>query len=698
MIKKKTSSFLIKDILKSKTGQRKKCQRRVESVSKAGNDSHHHSDTDHRSTTDESSATTAEGEDHQVPIINTIPLPKSSSNSEQETSFLQEGFKLSRQAIRFGHERKEAEIVSTGGVNAGGLCLKPVEPKQASTDRTPDNLSSLYLHHRFPFSSPSLSSDPPPTSSSSRNFLIDSSTLLNPSPASSFLLEQPLPLSSHHWPSLPAINGANTSSWTHLGMTQFSFSTIFCSLSLSFNPSPIFYPFSINRKNFLLSSKYNWIRFSISSLSLSLSLSLAMPILTHFLIETVWNFFEGHPLSWSQTPLNFFLPSSFPLSLSFSLVLKTLWFPQLTDHVLYVWSGSLEGHVQSLSSPGAIGVRASVGNNNGIEWNGQSPLEYNSSGSKSSNQNNNIIRGSGLDRNCDLDGLYFAAAAAAAVNSINSARFGFGPSEDDLQNHLTRNPYSQSSLLFSSPPDLISNQFRLSTTTRSIQSNSSSSTSDPDIVTTSSPSSLDDHYNNLHHHLFHRNCSSPGFHSNHNNSNNKCNNNSSVLSINSTCTSFLRTSNTDRSTSVLRSPPQQQQQEEELVIGCHSSSTLHDHHRHQEQHGDDGYNSNNHQLHHHHHEKDREDERGEERGGVGESNNQRKIRRNRTVFTELQLMGLERRFDSQKYLSTPDRSDLARILGLTQLQVKTWYQVSSFSWILIYITLSLSLFHCWNTW
>lgn len=55
--------------------------------------------------------------------------------------------------------------------------------------------------------------------------------------------------------------------------------------------------------------------------------------------------------------------------------------------------------------------------------------------------------------------------------------------------------------------------------------------------------------------------------------------------------------------------------------------------------------------------------------------NSRKIRRNRTVFTELQLMGLERRFDSQKYLSTPDRADLARVLGLTQLQVKTWYQV-----------------------
>ena len=68
------------------------------------------------------------------------------------------------------------------------------------------------------------------------------------------------------------------------------------------------------------------------------------------------------------------------------------------------------------------------------------------------------------------------------------------------------------------------------------------------------------------------------------------------------------------------------------------------------------------------------------------SSSQRKIRRNRTVFTELQLMGLERRFDSQKYLSTPDRADLARVLGLTQLQVKTWYQVSHAS-----LSLSLSL-------
>ncbi|XP_064599108.1 homeobox protein Hox-B4-like [Liolophura sinensis] len=58
----------------------------------------------------------------------------------------------------------------------------------------------------------------------------------------------------------------------------------------------------------------------------------------------------------------------------------------------------------------------------------------------------------------------------------------------------------------------------------------------------------------------------------------------------------------------------------------------------------------------------------------------RKSRRSRTVFTELQLMGLERRFDKQKYLSTPDRIELAESLGLSQIQVKTWYQNRRMKW------------------
>nr|KAI8734374.1 homeobox protein DBX1-like [Biomphalaria glabrata] len=58
----------------------------------------------------------------------------------------------------------------------------------------------------------------------------------------------------------------------------------------------------------------------------------------------------------------------------------------------------------------------------------------------------------------------------------------------------------------------------------------------------------------------------------------------------------------------------------------------------------------------------------------------KKCRRSRTVFTELQLMGLEKKFEGQKYLSTPDRLDLAESLGLSQIQVKTWYQNRRMKW------------------
>lgn len=62
------------------------------------------------------------------------------------------------------------------------------------------------------------------------------------------------------------------------------------------------------------------------------------------------------------------------------------------------------------------------------------------------------------------------------------------------------------------------------------------------------------------------------------------------------------------------------------------------------------------------------------------SRDRRRIRRVRTVFSEAQLIGLERRFDRQKYLSTPDRAGLAAALGLSQLQVKTWYQNRRMKW------------------
>ena len=44
-------------------------------------------------------------------------------------------------------------------------------------------------------------------------------------------------------------------------------------------------------------------------------------------------------------------------------------------------------------------------------------------------------------------------------------------------------------------------------------------------------------------------------------------------------------------------------------------------------------------------------------------------RKARTVFSDAQLCGLERRFEAQRYLSTPERVDLATALNLSETQV-----------------------------
>eukprot|EP00062_Callorhinchus_milii_P011241 gi/632957175/ref/XP_007894330.1/ PREDICTED: brain-specific homeobox protein homolog [Callorhinchus milii] len=49
-------------------------------------------------------------------------------------------------------------------------------------------------------------------------------------------------------------------------------------------------------------------------------------------------------------------------------------------------------------------------------------------------------------------------------------------------------------------------------------------------------------------------------------------------------------------------------------------------------------------------------------------------RKARTVFSDSQLSGLEKRFEVQRYLSTPERVELATVLSLSETQVKTWFQ------------------------
>jgi len=56
------------------------------------------------------------------------------------------------------------------------------------------------------------------------------------------------------------------------------------------------------------------------------------------------------------------------------------------------------------------------------------------------------------------------------------------------------------------------------------------------------------------------------------------------------------------------------------------------------------------------------------------SNGSSKKRKRRILFSKLQTCELERRFKTQKYLSAPERENMARLLGLSATQVKIWFQ------------------------
>ncbi|GAB6032290.1 hypothetical protein CHUAL_010930 [Chamberlinius hualienensis] len=67
-------------------------------------------------------------------------------------------------------------------------------------------------------------------------------------------------------------------------------------------------------------------------------------------------------------------------------------------------------------------------------------------------------------------------------------------------------------------------------------------------------------------------------------------------------------------------------------------------------------------------------------GSASNVGGKRKRSWSRAVFSNLQRKGLEKRFQIQKYITKPDRRQLAATLGLTDAQVKVWFQNRRMKW------------------
>ncbi|MXQ93576.1 hypothetical protein E5288_WYG001879 [Bos mutus] len=68
------------------------------------------------------------------------------------------------------------------------------------------------------------------------------------------------------------------------------------------------------------------------------------------------------------------------------------------------------------------------------------------------------------------------------------------------------------------------------------------------------------------------------------------------------------------------------------------------------------------------------DSGGGARGAGAEHPTARPRRKPRVLFSQAQVLALERRFKQQRYLSAPEREHLASALQLTSTQVKIWFQ------------------------
>lgn len=116
------------------------------------------------------------------------------------------------------------------------------------------------------------------------------------------------------------------------------------------------------------------------------------------------------------------------------------------------------------------------------------------------------------------------------------------------------------------------------------------------------------------------------------------------------------------------------QQQLQQLSSSPTNSMGSQHHGHQ-LHLSNGQHTNHHHLQHQHHQPTHS-----HLSHISSMEASKKPRKARTAFSDLQLKSLERQFDRQKYLTVQDRTDLAQRLGLSDTQVKTWYQNRRTKW------------------